>query len=389
MSVWSYISNIWQKIFGSGNNSMPTPAPIPVPFPVSPTPTPTPPSPVPPSPPVLPPINKVKPPVVGVTSMGDTSVLKTFVGYPVNDFSDIKSLPNQYAGQVCNFTWGQLNPSSGTYDFSAIDSCIAMARQLKTLIEIRVFQGPLVPSWVIDATGPVTIYNKRGGSPTVTMAKIWTDTYMNAVAEFVAKLASVYDTNPTVKTFWAMGGNASFTDELFNVGGLPEIRKQWSEAGMTDALSTASIEQVIPNNNVWKYTQVGAPVSSFQSVDNPEAPTTNEFSMQFAQNYINAFGPLGVLANMAFNSSKTSGSNYELLKSLSALCNTNNYLFCGQEVGSATNNGNVSDDVTFMASLGVTEFQAWPQRGSNTYTAADMEKWTMEMVSNAKTKNRM
>ena len=309
--------------------------------------------------------------------MGNQSFFKVAGAVPVNDLAQIKAMPGAFSGAVYNGSWDLLNPAAGVFDFSDIDGFIAEATSLGLKgIELRVCAGVHAPAWVMQTAGTVIEPDKDHGTltgTTLTFAKFWTPAYDAALQAFQAALAATYDSNPMVRTVWAMTCT-SWTGENGDIGGVTADRQALSAAGATDTLIQACLSGVFSDMSAWKVTPIGLTINPLVSVDNPTATGADEntFPLALAKQAVESWRARCVLANMGLSSTAT-GDTATIVKTLPTL---GAYTVC-QWVPPATADANT--EALFAASLGYNEVQAWLDKslgGVSVYTATEVAAWT-------------
>ncbi|HEY2871987.1 MAG TPA: hypothetical protein VGJ56_08720 [Reyranella sp.] len=174
-----------------------------------------------------------KPVQSGLVDMGfnhfydDANLSPTFL------LSDLANAGSAISEMVLNVTWAELEPTSGQFNFSAIDSAVAAVSAYNTSngtdlgIKLRVWGGVVAPDWVKNLDGPpVAVSGKATVDPTNygsrTFAKVWTADYNDAWLELQNKLATyvtaggsaTYDGNPIIRGISQTAGITA-SDEPF------------------------------------------------------------------------------------------------------------------------------------------------------------------------------
>jgi hypothetical protein len=174
-----------------------------------------------------------KPVQSGLVDMGfnhfydDADLQPTFL------LSDLANAGSAISEMVLNVTWAQLEPTSGQFDFSAIDSAVSAVSAYNTShgtdlgIKLRVWGAVVAPDWVKNLDGPpIAVSGKATVDPTNygsrTFAKVWTADYndawldlQNHLAQYVSSGGSVtYDGNPIIRGISQTAGMTA-SDEPF------------------------------------------------------------------------------------------------------------------------------------------------------------------------------
>jgi hypothetical protein len=158
----------------------------------------------------------VKPPLVGLISMGDQKCLawsadRTGVCTPDNSLGDVMKTSGVLNAVVLNFTWAQLQPKPGTtlpdatLDAALIDASLSAIAAYNTANPgrpiraiLRIETGGVAPDWVKELAGGSVSLTQRASIKTITVPRFWTDEYRIAWRALQAELAMRYDSNPLV-----------------------------------------------------------------------------------------------------------------------------------------------------------------------------------------------
>ena len=134
---------------------------------------------------------------------------------------------------VLNVTWAELEPTSGQFNYAAIDSAVNAVSAYNSShgtdigIKLRVWGGVVAPDWVKNLDGPpVATSGKATIDPTNygsrTFPKVWTADYNEAWLELQTDLAThvtaggsaTYDGNPIIRGISQTAGITA-SDEPF------------------------------------------------------------------------------------------------------------------------------------------------------------------------------
>lgn len=192
------------------------------------------------SPAPVPPAPGIKAGLRGLGSMGNTGSNGGFLHAWVPDNSltniasvNIQSPTNVISWVVLNYTWAQIQPTSGS-DFvtTAIDSDIAAIRAYNLAnpatplrASLRIWQGINTPAWAMPIGGGPLHVADRNNHP-VTVPAYWDPGFQAALANLVTLLGNQYDQEPLVARF-SSPFSASVDDEPFveaqDAPGIPSI----------------------------------------------------------------------------------------------------------------------------------------------------------------------
>lgn len=207
------------------------------------------------------------------------------------DFDKALTVPG-VDGIGVHFTWGEISPALKTYDFTAMDRQLALARSHHLAVELSVAAGKGNPEWLF-AQPPVGLglrrldfaMNYHGGAEpcqTVSMAPPWDPDYQAAFADMLAQLAghlraTGYDRDVAVIK---LTGIQTLTEELSLPGATPAESRSpcvtdsphiWQQVGYRPSLVVramagiaASYQRYFPNTPVtlpiivlWAFPPIG------------------------------------------------------------------------------------------------------------------------------------
>ena len=174
-----------------------------------------------------------KPVQSGLVDMGfnhfydDADLQPTFL------LSDLANAGGAISEMVLNVTWAELEPTSGQFNYAAINSAVNAVSAYNTShgtdigIKLRVWGGVVAPDWVKNLDGPpVATSGKATIDPTNygsrTFPKVWTADYNEAWLELQTDLAThvtgggsvTYDGNPIIRGISQTAGITA-SDEPF------------------------------------------------------------------------------------------------------------------------------------------------------------------------------
>lgn len=136
------------------------------------------------------------------------------------------------------FTWAELEPSDGNYDFSAIDRLLGKLDEDQTL-RLHISGGDDTPGWLRDKAGALRMRHQHSGT-TYTLPRYWTGAFQAEYQDLVQALGNRYDANPRVVSINMFGASTKF-DEPFVLGGGDASARRAHEAGLNDRTMRESI----------------------------------------------------------------------------------------------------------------------------------------------------
>lgn len=190
-----------------------------------------------PTEPPLPPPNH--PPSTGLRG------LYQFIG---NSHPEDSSNPS-IDGSLMLFTWSQVEPQKGAFNWAAIDGPLASWRAAGKKVGLRVYTASMTKynsSWNNSTAGSATppwVYADGAQKVAETDGSVlpvyWDPIYERDLAGFVQALAARYNSNPTVVFIQAPSGfdGESFVDGTANANKLA----LWQSVGYTDSLWESTV----------------------------------------------------------------------------------------------------------------------------------------------------
>jgi hypothetical protein len=139
--------------------------------------------------------------------------------------ADVTGSP-EVDGLALRYSWTQLEPREGVFNWSGIDRDIASARRFGKKISIGVTAGARTPRWVYlaGARGFTYTWDRTWGFPVCSARTIpipWDPVYLSKWGEFVKALGARYSDNPALAYVKITGINGN-TQELI----LPHSRNR-------------------------------------------------------------------------------------------------------------------------------------------------------------------
>jgi hypothetical protein len=334
-----------------------------------------------------------KPTLTGLVAMGEINGTTTAGWEPDNGIEEPLAHLNTYNAVDINVTWAQLEPSLGTFDFSAIDGTGSYAgtglaaitayntahptRPMKA--KLRVYGGVNVPSFILDGCsshtgptycGPVALDDS---GTTIYMGLFWTYEYHQAWLGLQNALANAYDGNSQIAEV-SVGSCASLSGEpmvlpIHNDTSLTNLHALgYSDTQMKACLDYAASNASTGDYHSWVKTPKYFAFSEYDDSDgatgtggeSPDFPFTSSVMSAFRTSYSsgavlgnNALqDPLASSETGVYNGETDSGTFYDGLKQFGAPI--------GFQAVSGSPSGGWSDIVSIAR---------------NTYSATEMEIW--------------
>ncbi|MBM4432137.1 MAG: hypothetical protein FJ026_17580, partial [Chloroflexi bacterium] len=132
--------------------------------------------------------------------------------------------------------WATIEPQPGTLNWAPLDAEITKARSLDRRIWLQLLttEGQ-TPQWARDAG--VQLVGSRGGTPVP-----WNPIYQRLLRRAVHAMAARYDDDPTVDAINIMAGGCYGEMAIC----APQFdRREWEQAGYTDAIFVEAVKQLI------------------------------------------------------------------------------------------------------------------------------------------------
>lgn len=159
------------------------------------------------------------------------------------------------AGAVLPYTWAQLEPQEGNYNWALVDNDIAAWTNQGKKVILCVFTGGTVvgnskshygntagnatPAWVYSTYGARSVTEIDGSVYPV----YWDPNYQQQYAAFVTAFGLRYDTSPNVAV--VVAGIGCFGQTSLDQSGNPSALALWQYQGYTPDLWTQTVDQYI------------------------------------------------------------------------------------------------------------------------------------------------
>jgi hypothetical protein len=316
-----------------------------------------------------------KKPICGLVTMG--LIGKLLDGRPVDNLAEINAHPGVYAAAVLNYSWRQLEPAPGQFDFAAIDADLVGLRAYNAAhpdrpvaAKLRVTGGILAPAWVEQSAGTVTLNLK---SHSVVIGRFWTPVYRQDWRALQTALAAAYDNNPLLREV-AISSCATVTDEPFNLPHGPLNDAQLQAAGFTDAADQACLTGALDDYAAWHATALDYTFNPFVDTQDGHPRPDPAFTTGLMEAFRARFGARAVLANHGLEASVTP-RQADIYAELAQL---------GPPIAFQTFSPKQDFDATWRNGVAYhpTEFEMWVTKeagGAATASAAMLQDWASEL----------
>lgn len=143
--------------------------------------------------------------------------------------------------------WDLIEPKEGEYDWSYIESEIALAKKLHKKIALAVLGGPQTPAWVYAAGAKEFAFTMpwkfaaRGGEAKIPV--IWDEIYLKKWSDCILALGKKFKGEDTVILVHMTGATANGLEMFLPF--TPEQRDQWIKTGYTPEKVIAAWKQII------------------------------------------------------------------------------------------------------------------------------------------------
>ncbi len=303
----------------------------------------------------------VKPPIRGLVTMGDISIISDPAMPQGNSTAEASAHPGVYSAVVIVVRWSHLEPARGKFDFSEVDNALKQIRAYNTKYpktpvvgKLRVFGGPNAPAWAkaIDG-GPVDLTKK--GKPLI-IGKFWTAEYTQAWRELQVALAAKYDADPLIEEV-AISSCGSTSAEPFVMAMLEPNIPAFKAAGFSDAQMQACLLGAIDDYVPWKRVALDYTANGYRTYKTEEHYTDGpwnlrpEFTAQVLEEFRRRLGPRAVVANHGL-ADTVDPAQAPVLAELKKLGPP-------MEFQTANWKGNFDHEVKDAKSYGATEFEMW------------------------------
>jgi hypothetical protein len=245
---------------------------------------------------------QTKLPIEGLVSMGSVVFNHQAQGtLPDNTMEEITTHVGVYQGAVINVLWSQLEPSQGTYDFSAINTALATISAYNTAnptapvvrAKLRVNAGAGTPSWIFGLTcgtgllcGPIAVQRDTG---MINIGAYWAPAYKTQWRALQAQLAASYDGNPAIAEV-AVTSCSSDTDEPFIVPTDTTSQTNLRAFVYTDTKEQNCLTQAESTDyTAWVYTPLDFPFNPLRLTDSTWRSGTYTSNATFSTTLMNTF----------------------------------------------------------------------------------------------------
>jgi len=163
-------------------------------------------------------------------------------------------------------SWANVNPGPGMFNWSYLDSVVAIAKQANKKVLIRISDGSInIPYWVMKKVKTTFTFDDPGSGNKVTIPVFWDPFYLQMKGELIAAFGKHYANHPLVTI--ASVGIANSNSDDWAIPHTPTDLANWAKVGYTsqklidacttiiNAMMTAFTTQVMvaatnPNGNL-------------------------------------------------------------------------------------------------------------------------------------------
>lgn len=243
----------------------------------------------------------VKQPIHGLVSMGSLGFNNQEGGLPDNGMEEINAHPGVYSGAVINVLWSQLEPQSGVFDDSAIESALsniaaynAQYPATPVVAKLRVNAGIGTPEWVEALTGgAITI---AGSAGMIQIGAFWSSEYRTAWQALQAHLAATYDISSSIAEV-AVTSCSSRTDEPFIASLDSASLATMQQYGFDDSAYMSCLSSATDDYADWKNTPLDFTFNSYRNSDGTNLVENPDFTLQVMESFRTAMGTRAIIAN--------------------------------------------------------------------------------------------
>ena len=139
--------------------------------------------------------------------------------------------------------WSEIEPTEGVFDFSYLDSTIAIIASHGKQVLVRIGTMSGRPAWVDDAVrnNGGKFFNFIDEGEPATIPSALGSSFLAKKKAFIAALGAHLTNNPSVTIIVASFANA--TSEDWNVPHTPDLIPQWLELGYTTELLVDAVRK--------------------------------------------------------------------------------------------------------------------------------------------------
>lgn len=332
-----------------------------------------------------------KPLLGGIVDKGSETSFHQGQPYPVIDLSQAAASSPGLTGVVVDVSWGQLEPSPGTFDFSTLDSDLTAvsaynaAHPSATLgVKLRVWAANDAPQWAktMDGAPIATDVNDQPA----TVGQWWKPDYRAAWAALQSALAARYDANPLINEV-VVASCASLTDEPTVMAASPDVASVLLADGWTNAAEQACLDGALSDYAPWHQTAVYYPFGVVTTLSSSGQrgvdPTTTAEVMQRCAGSLAAGGPWCILGNNALDGTKSGTFVYSEINTLFA-ADPKNTAVAFQMNSPAPTGTSACQAVAVAVSEHAGSIEFWPpigqQPGFTGESPATLQAWGHDLV---------
>ncbi len=140
--------------------------------------------------------------------------------------------------------WDRVEPKEGEFDWSYIETEIALAKRLKKKITLCVLGGPHTPTWVYSSGAKEFGYTMPiGRVRQATIPPLWDEVYLKKWTALVRAVGKQYDGNRTIILVHITGATGNGLE--MQLPFMPQDRQQWQRLDYTPEKVIAAWKQII------------------------------------------------------------------------------------------------------------------------------------------------
>jgi Beta-galactosidase len=148
--------------------------------------------------------------------------------------ADLRALKNaSIRGAALQIHWSDVEPSSDSFDWSALDELFAASSADSKWVQLLIFPGFFSPRWALEGvkTGSFPLQYGPGAGTAAALPMPWDRTYLGRWTTFLRRLSDRYASNPALRVM-AADGPTSVSAETTLPNSPPDLRK-WQTNGYT------------------------------------------------------------------------------------------------------------------------------------------------------------
>ncbi len=335
-----------------------------------------------------------KPLLSGIVNKGSETYFHLAQPYPVIDLSEVAASSPGLTGTVVDVSWSQLEPSQGTFDFSALDADLAAVSAYNSThagatlgVKLRVWAANDAPAWAktMDGTPISTDVNNQPA----TVGQWWKPDYRAAWASLQAALAARYDNNPLINEV-VVASCASLTDEPMVMAASADVRPVLLADGWSDSAQQSCLDGALSDYSPWRHTAIYFPFSPFTTITTSgqrgvDDSVTAEV-MQRCANALASGGPWCILGNNALDASQGGSFVYSEINSLYA-SNPSNTAVAFQMNSPTPVGAAACQAVALAVAEHANSIEFWPRTGQNLGFTGDspstLQSWGGDLLLGA------